>query len=63
MCIVKVKGMLLLWIVIVYILCNFFIFVIIFIGYDFGVFMGGVIVIECIFNINGIGNYVYWLIN
>ena len=37
--------------------------VITFIGYDFGALMGGAIVTERIFNINGIGNYVYRSIN
>ena len=33
--------------------------VITYIGYDFGALMGGAIVTERIFNINGIGNFIF----
>ena len=59
----KAKGMSPGRIVNVHTLRNSLIPVITFIGYDFGALMGGAIVTERIFNINGIGNYVYRSIN
>ena len=59
----KAKGMSPSRIVTVHTLRNSLIPVITFIGYDFGALMGGAIVTERIFNINGIGNYVYRSIN
>lgn len=58
-CIVIVKGLLWFWVVMVYILCNLLILVVIFLGVDLGVLMGGVIVIEGIFNIYGVGGVLY----
>ena len=59
----KAKGMSPSRIVTVHTLRNSLIPVITFIGYDFGALMGGAIVTERIFNIDGIGNYVYRSIN
>ncbi|WP_108773549.1 ABC transporter permease [Cutibacterium namnetense] len=59
----KAKGMSPSRIVTMHTLRNSLIPVITFIGYDFGALMGGAIVTERIFNINGIGNYVYRSIN
>ena len=59
----KAKGMSPSRMVTVHTLRNSLIPVITFIGYDFGALMGGAIVTERIFNINGIGNYVYRSIN
>ncbi|MGK2309580.1 ABC transporter permease [Cutibacterium sp. V947] len=59
----KAKGMSTSRIVTVHTLRNSLIPVITFIGYDFGALMGGAIVTERIFNINGIGNYIYRSIN
>ena len=59
----KAKGMSPSRIVTMHTLRNSLIPVITFIGYDFGALMGGAIVTERIFNINGIANYVYRSIN
>ena len=59
----KAKGMSPSRIVTMHTLRNSLIPVITFIGYDFGALMGGAIVTERIFNIDGIGNYVYRSIN
>ena len=59
----KAKGVSPSRIVTMHTLRNSLIPVITFIGYDFGALMGGAIVTERIFNINGIGNYVYRSIN
>ncbi|WP_027586777.1 ABC transporter permease [Acidipropionibacterium thoenii] len=55
----KAKGLSSFRIVTIHTLRNSLIPVITFIGYDFGALMGGAIVTERIFNINGIGNFIF----
>lgn len=59
----KAKGLSGFRIVTIHTLRNSLIPVITFIGYDFGSLMGGAIVTEQIFNINGIGNFIFRSIN
>lgn len=59
----KAKGLSPMRTVTVHTLRNSLIPVITFIGYDFGALMGGAIVTERIFNINGIGNFIFRSIN
>lgn len=59
----KAKGLSRSRTVSVHTLRNSLIPVITFIGYDFGALMGGAIVTERIFNINGIGSFIYRSIN
>lgn len=55
----KAKGLSGLRTVTVHTLRNSLVPVITYIGYDFGALMGGAIVTERIFNINGIGNFIF----
>ncbi|WP_436406495.1 ABC transporter permease, partial [Acidipropionibacterium jensenii] len=59
----KAKGLSGLRTVTVHTLRNSLIPVITYIGYDFGALMGGAIVTERIFNVNGIGNFIFRSIN
>ncbi|WP_130866301.1 ABC transporter permease [Acidipropionibacterium timonense] len=59
----KAKGLSRARTVTVHTLRNSLVPVITYIGYDFGALMGGAIVTERIFNINGIGNFIYRSIN